>query len=1481
LFNSVNNKSIKKLANILLYLLLAVFLIPGFLFSLLNSSVIQNYLAQRAATFLSGELKTQVSIKKLYISPFLDLTAEEVLINDRHNNKMFYTKSILLDFDDVSFTDHHVFFKKAIILDPYISIVKYKNEDKLNFQFISDYFSSKDTVKSKTKSAWQYNITGLKLMNAHLIYDLQDKDSVDYGLDFNHINLSELYTNINNINVNGDTIYVDITNLSFLEKSGFNVRAMKSLLTYTPKSLSFKNTSIKTPDSEILFDFNLKYDNFTEGINDFFNKVETQIVFTQSRLSTKDLSYFVHDLKGMNLQLDISADFKGKFSNLKGKNIKIKYGYHTLFQGSLALTGLPNVNETFLNADIKEFYTCKRDIESIRLPDNSGGRFLSFPDELLKLGNIRYSGKFTGFFNDFVSYGNIYSDIGIVTTDIRIKSNGEDKVISYKGKIGADNFDLGKLLSQDSIIGKISLQATVAGSGFDFKTANLTMDGVIKSIELNHYNYQNIDIDGKFGNETFNGNIEIDDRNIGMSFAGLIDLSAEIPRFHLTCNLRNVDFNELNLLKKDTLTDFSSNIEMNFKGNKFDNFYGNIGITNTSFRKSGKKYSFDYLNLSNYTDNKGIKVNKIDANFISGEVSGIKSFKSLQNSFLAFLNIYTPALKFSFNDSIMDTMVQKISYTFTIKKADSILNILMPSFKIAENSKFYGLYNTETQSLTLYGSSEYIEYNKIRFNNWVINGKSENKDFKLSTSCDKLILRDTIFVDNFVFATKTRMNNVSYSIEWKNNSETIKNSADISGSCDLSFFPKIELQLNKSDIVIRDSLLTISGGNKITLDSTSLKISNFVFGNTNQLITINGTISDIATDKLNISFKNFNLSNLDVFTVSQQLDFDGILNGKAILADLNYSPNLQTDILITNLAFNKDFIGDAVIQSSWDNLQQALMINAEVGYSANSNTASPIVIKGRYYPNRVNENLDFIIDISKFKLDPLGKFLSSFASEITGYASGNIELKGSSSKPELSGTITFDPAKLKIDYLNTVYSFANDVTFDNSSISFEDVELKDEKGKTAKLNGKIYHQNFKDWSLSLSIMSKNFFCMNTNIVQNSSFYGKAYITGLTKIYGTTENINIDVVAKTEKGTQIYIPITNSSEISNYPFISFVSNNLAIVDKKDEVDLSGIKLNFDLEVTPDAEVQIIFDSKSGDILKATGTGNLKLEITTLGDFNMYGEYLIEKGDYLFTVKNIINKRFDIVKGGSIKWNGDPYDASINLSPVYKLRTSLYDLYTKSNPNIQDPDTSKKRVPVECIINMTDNLFNPTITFDIDFPGLNDNSRQEYKAVVKPEINNQFLSLLIMNKFISPSQENTSGSNNVIGSTTSELLSNQLSNWLSQISNDFDLGVNYRAGNEMNKDELEVALSTQLFNDRVIIDGNVGTGGNNQSSSSIVGDVNIEYKITDDGRFRIKAFNRSNEIDLLSPNSPYTQGAGVFYRKEFNTFKEIFRRREKKK
>jgi hypothetical protein len=358
-------------------------------------------------------------------------------------------------------------------------------------------------------------------------------------------------------------------------------------------------------------------------------------------------------------------------------------------------------------------------------------------------------------------------------------------------------------------------------------------------------------------------------------------------------------------------------------------------------------------------------------------------------------------------------------------------------------------------------------------------------------------------------------------------------------------------------------------------------------------------------------------------------------------------------------------------------------------------------------------------------------------------------------------------------------------------------------------------------------------------------------------------------------------------VSEYPYIIFIDRqkeNEAALERENRFvkneSMAGMELNFDLEVTPDAEVQIIMDSKAGDVIRGTGAGKLNISMSSKGDVKMAGDYVIEDGDYLFTLGNILNKRFSVDQGGTISWNGALEDAVINLRAVYRLKTSLYDLF---------PDEAfRERIPVECRLNLSEKLINPVVGFDISLPTADDETREYLKMAIntEEELSRQFLYLLVMNSFypdpslFSAAPQTSAQGASAIGVTTTEMLTNQFSNWLSQISNDFDVGFAYRPGNEITPQELEVALSTQLLNDKVVLNGNFDVGGkqSNTQASNISGDFDIEFKITE--KLRFKVFNRSND-NLFYKTAPYTQGFGIFLRRDFDRLKDLFIRPETRK
>ncbi|RLD65451.1 MAG: hypothetical protein DRI98_14685, partial [Bacteroidetes bacterium] len=439
----------------------------------------------------------------------------------------------------------------------------------------------------------------------------------------------------------------------------------------------------------------------------------------------------------------------------------------------------------------------------------------------------------------------------------------------------------------------------------------------------------------------------------------------------------------------------------------------------------------------------------------------------------------------------------------------------------------------------------------------------------------------------------------------------------------------------------------------------------------------------------------------------------------------------------------------------------------------------------------------------------------------------------------------------------------------------------------ALVNGSVSNLNLKDFHINLNIDANNIQCMNTSSTDNKIFYGNFFGTGNVEISGPPSNISLKINATTEQNTALFLPLYNASEVVASDFLTFIT----VTDESEEPDLpalanlGGMELELEIDVSNDALVQLIFDPKVGDIIETNGIGNIRIMLDNEKGFEMFGEVVLSQGDYLFTLQNVINKRFKIEPGGKINFNGSPMNATVDLEAIYTTRAAPYNLYPD---NDDKKEALKKRIPVECKLDLIGGLQAPTIGMGINMPTADAETKNllENSTSTDEELMKQFLSLLVINNFYSVSgfeAQDLGTPSALAGVTASELLSNQLSNWLSQISDDFDIGINYRPGDQVTRDEVEVALSTQLLNDRIIISGNLDMGGTDTNPSVgdasnpyIMGDFDVEFMVTDN--VSIFAFNRARD-ELHFDTDPYKQGIGISYKEEFDNLNQLFLRYKK--
>ncbi|MBK8338799.1 MAG: translocation/assembly module TamB [Flavobacteriales bacterium] len=686
----------------------------------------------------------------------------------------------------------------------------------------------------------------------------------------------------------------------------------------------------------------------------------------------------------------------------------------------------------------------------------------------------------------------------------------------------------------------------------------------------------------------------------------------------------------------------------------------------------------------------------------------------------------------------------------------------------------------------------------------------------------------------------------------------------------------VEIDLLPSDLHFGLGAWQSKGITRLHYAHRELTVDSLLLLNAGERVQLSGVLSKDPTKAISFLLDAVRLDHLRPYYNGPSVF--GTVSGDGRLFDALGEPYLFSYLCLDSLRVADKPVGDIKFAASWHDGRREMDVNGTV----QRDTLRALEFTGRIAPGRDREQLDLDLLLDEFDLAFIDPYLPEGVSDIQGHLSGRIHVGGMLEEPQVEGTALLKDAGLRIDYLNTFYSFSDEVRVLPDAFWLDLVPVRDQEGHMAKATGTINHKGFSKWDYDVNLEVDRFLCLNTTSADNELFYGKVYATGDVQVSGYQGNLEVTFDGRTDKGTVIGLPLGSGKDVGGIDYVRFHAGTLDPDTLAAPVDLSGVRLDMNVEVTPDARFELIFDPTVGDILEGSGQGNVTMEVTPAGDLAMWGDVELTTGSYFFTLRNVVNKRFEVEPGGHITWFGDPLDAQLNVNALYKLRAPLIDIIPAERS-----DALLKRVPVEVIMHLTDRLVNPDIGFDIRLPSVDEGVRTQVNSLVSDpdELNRQVFSLIVLNRFLPVDRlglanNSTATRSNVVSSSGSELLSNQVSNWLNRLSNDVDLGFNYRPGDDLTQDELEVAVSTQLFNERLVLSTNVGVqygSTSSQQSNALVGDFMAEYLITDNGRFRLKAFSQSNDRNLNQVDqAATTQGAGLAYRIDFNTVGELWRR-----
>ena len=1484
----------RKVWKIIRLSLLGIILFFLFLFLLLRLSAVQTYIASKSANYLSEKTNMEIQIGHIDISGLLKIKIFDLYVVDQEDTVMVDSKKIEIDIKLTDLFDNKLHVKSIQIDSTYFALMEDSRDEELSLMKLVDFFLSDDTTSSE--STIEISVDRLDIRNSHYRMDLWSTLNFDEGgMNYTHLDIDSVNLIISDFRVEADTLVGYMEHLTAHDKCGFVLNEFAGHIRLSSKRINIDNFHLETNSSwAYLENYQMIYTQWPDWL-DFIDKVKFRAKIDSAELNMDNIKYFATSVEGMLDTLRFNGNVRGPISNLKLRKGNVYFKKRSHFIGEITVAGLPEIEQTFMLIKAKEIRLNNREAVQFYLP---GKEKLVLPELLNKFGNILIKGRFTGFYNDFVSKARFKTDLGIITTDLLLKPyrQGSNK-LEYHGKLTTNHFKIGGITGND-IYGGITMTAKLDGIGLE-EDADALYNIDIKSIYISKYEYKDVKIDGSIKNEHIEAKLNTRDEAFVLSAFGSFDYHDSLPAYTLDMTAQHARISRLFSIDKDTLGDISGKIKLDMKGNTLDNISGSLAIDSLTYSIHNKSYHSDSLRLRTNTKNNFDRFINLKSEWVDADITGQFRLSELELMYRILFKDIFPSLVKTYGigeTELIDTSDflanDNINYQIDIKNSSDLYEIFFPEASIANGTRMYGFFNIDQDSMVFNLSSPRISYNQYYAEDLNIQIIKPPKQLLLNLESRYLKSESILAFDSLRINMIVISDTINYKIKWGRKNNHINN-GDFKGKIILTA-DDIDARFSLGDFWVNDTLWELSDKAHINYSYHDLEIKGFSIYSKENRFDLYGSLTEKPSDILHFNFQNFDLSLLDLYLVENYYtDLDGHLTGKFELSNIWTSVGFSSEFQIKNFFLNNSYLGNAEVNSLYSRSRDAFVIDMVLQNPKDSIPIKYLDLGGFYYPNRRSNNFDLDLYFNDYPLESLESYLSVFTSDIKGKINGKLNIDGSIKEPIITGALDADVPKLKIDYIGTTYHFKDKLVFNKDYFGFDDIYIYDNEHKggsnhRALSTIQIKHDNYSNFSLNIDIKPHKLKALNLKSDENELFYGKAYGSGEFKLYGPFNELTLRMDVKSEDKSKISIPISSGIVAEKASFITFVqkgdSLNITNFTSKEEEDDFSIDLDLSMVVETNTQMEIVMDEVVGDKITARGNGKIRIVYDRDDNFDMYGSYIIERGDYLFTMQNVINKHFTIKPGSKIVWNGDPEDAQISMKAIYKTDAKLYDLLQQVDPS---EEYKKRASKVNCIINIEGTLYSPRISFDIDLPEESMATRELVKQLLtlsggengSEELNKNFISLLVLGRFQPPSGYESGANPDVISKNATEMVASQVGNILNKLSDNVEIGLDWNPGDELTTQEVAIALSYSMLDDRLVIDGRFGTGGGSNSPESanrIVGDLNVEYKFTKDGRIRGKVFNRTNYYDPLTRKAPYTQGVGIVYRKEFDNLYELFHR-----
>lgn len=1459
------------------------------IFILLQFPGIQTWISKRVVSAVSNNINGEITIGKTYIVFFNKVLLKDIAIVSKdktplldslkrefnQSDTLLSCKKLSLSLDASELIQFKLKLNK-IYIDGGVFNLQTESEKQTNLDRI--FKVDKNKPKDTTKGSLNLLANSLEIENFR--FTLNNPDKLEYRgdsiINFSNLNVDRIHIDISDVHLKEDTIYACINNISARDRSGFYLRKLSG---------NARVCNTETLVSDLIIEdnytrlntkfFYLRYDS-PRDFADFTQKVKMGTALEDTYVDFRTIGRIAPSLYNSSLSFYLNGEVSGTVNNIDTKSlIATSKSGNTFLNLSARIIGLPDVSRTMAIAQIKQSFTTCNDVANIVASINNShpNAFLS---KVTPFTLYSFKGTLSGLLDDFVIDGGIESQIGNADLDIVFR-NESGEGVRFDGKIATESLNVGSILAND-LFGELTMSSGV-NALFGGKKGGMlvNIDSIrVNKFHFNGYNYSGIYAEGKHTDAEFNGKIICHDPNLDFIFQGLFTFGNEgSSRYNFMAYVPHADLAALNFDKRYDRSVISLNGSANITRFKNNNILGKVDIKNTRYTNPTGEYNLGNIVLQSLQGDSIYRAS-LRAPFIKADYQGgapVPNFiKKISD--IVYLSKLDNYLHRDTSVTYKDDLYRVNIETYNTR---GICQAIMPGLYIMDSTKVNLSVNKRNQ---LWGR---VRSGRLAYGKHFIKGLDlrVNGDYDKNTTVNllaKKIRAAGIEMDSNNLNIVAAENSVDFHYSFKNDS-TGNNNANLSG--EFNFRPQKEL-----DIKIKEgSGISLKGERWsftpacIDFTDSLITVENFQITNKEQLFALEGNISKYLDDSLNFSLSNFNIGIFNLF-LKKTFNLEGIFSGSGLISDLYRMPKVFFDITGDSVYVFNNPVGKLKLMSKWNNNDKVLNLLAK----SNLNDKVNFTASGYYRPE--NGYLDLRASLEELSVCYFEPFLSDLISKSSGSLSGELKLQGTLDKLSLTGeNCHFKDMGFVVNFVNVPYRINGPITLDERGIYFKNLPIYDQYGSKGLVNGNLTYNYFRDVALNTTVDFTNFQCLKTTEKDNEFFYGNAFATGSLAIKGPLNKISMDIDVISGDRTSIHIPLSSSATATQTNILTFVDEHkntwedpYELYLKKEVIKKSPSELDVQLRanLTPAADIFIEINKSVGDVIRANGNGLINMDINPAKDvFDIFGDYHVNAGSYKFVLAGFAAKDFTLEKGGTINFNGDIENTNIDLDAVYRTKASI-------NTLIADTSSVSTRRTVNCTIGMNGKLTNPELEFFIDIPDLDPTTKIRVESALNTQgkIQKQFMALLVSGGFIPDEQSGIANNSSILYSNASEILSNQINMIFQQLGIPLDLGLNYQPG-ERGTDIFDVAVSTQLFNNRVVINGNIGNDPYANSNRNVVGNIDVEIKLDNPGNTRLNLFSHAEDqySSYNDNNNSQRSGIGIVYQKEFNSFRSLLRGKSK--